>query len=388
MLQHIRLILLFYLLFLKLISVEDSFSDIGNAQDNLPRLEISQGSDLKSTLKAIDLVAHNKLYTNMNSVIKLQKDLDNIILIQNYLFDFISAPYDIFLIHNDGKSKIEGVATKNYILIEGNLKADYQESIRIVSHELAHRYIGHILKQSDDTEVKYKWFFEGFTEFYGVKTLLEANIISEEQYIKIVNNTLADYFNSLVIDIDFNKITKNHLVDSSIRMLSYNKGFVVALVTNHVLRKHSNDKYCLDNLMRQMIIGANEKNFDLTLYARILKNYLPQNLVDSILLSAHDPNLLKSILPERIKNKSLKVMPVASYAMCFNLTKSLESQLIYDVHSNSECYAQGLRAGQQLNCYSIDYGTGNVRLKVTENQEQKIIEFNLKKIKRFIPVFN
>lgn len=81
----------------------------------------------------------------------------------------------------------------------------------MISHELIHRYIGHIIEQDNDkkNEIKYKWFFEGFTEFYGVKTLLDTKLINKDEYLEIINTILKKYFNSLVLDINFEKVGKN-----------------------------------------------------------------------------------------------------------------------------------------------------------------------------------
>ncbi|WP_353281602.1 hypothetical protein [Wolbachia endosymbiont (group B) of Horisme vitalbata] len=125
------------------------------------------------------------------------------------------------LVDNPNLSRTTGAAGKDYVIIEGSLKKNIKDYTRVISHELIHRYIGHIIEQDSDkkNEIKYKWFFEGFTEFYGVKTLLDTKLIDKDEYLKIINISLKEYFNSLIPNIDFEKINQKHLLDQSISML-------------------------------------------------------------------------------------------------------------------------------------------------------------------------
>ncbi|MFL3876538.1 hypothetical protein [Wolbachia endosymbiont of Trichogramma kaykai] len=78
-----------------------------------------------------------------------------------------------------------------------------------------------------------------------MKTLLDTKLIDKDEYLKIINITLIEYFNSLIPDIDFEKINQKHLLDQNISMLSYNRGFTLAMIIDEKLNEVSNGRYNL-----------------------------------------------------------------------------------------------------------------------------------------------
>uniref|UniRef100_UPI00333E6D75 M61 family metallopeptidase n=1 Tax=Wolbachia endosymbiont (group B) of Pilophorus perplexus TaxID=3066160 RepID=UPI00333E6D75 len=262
----------------------------------------------------------------------------------------------------------------------------------MISHELIHRYIGRIIEQDEDeeNEVKYKWFFEGFTEFYGVKTLLDTKFINKDEYLEIINTILKEYFSSLVLDINFEKIGKKHLLDQNISMLSYNKGFILAMIIDEKLNEVSNGRYNLLTTINSIIseITSKKVNFNVDLFASHLKHYLSESFIKDIIASIRDSSILLSLLPSRLLNKNLTFQDTDKYSdICFNLTRSLELQKIRGVKLGSDCHNMGLKDGQELKCYSIDFNSGNIKLKVLENKIPKVIHLKANKMTSSIPIY-
>ncbi|UIP92457.1 peptidase M61 [Wolbachia endosymbiont of Anopheles demeilloni] len=271
-------------------------------------------------------------------------------------------------------------------------KKNIKDYTRVISHELIHRYIGHIIEQDNDkkNEIKYKWFFEGFTEFYGLKTLLDTKLIDKDEYLKIINITLKEYFNSLIPNIDFEKINQKHLLDQNISMLSYNRGFILAMIIDEKLNEVSNGRYNLLTIVNSIIseITSKQVNFNVDLFANHLKYYLPESFIKDIIASIRDSSILLSLLPSRLLNKNLTFQDTDKYSdICFNLTKSLELQKIRGVKLGSDCHNMGLKNGQELKCYSIDFNSGNIKLKVLENKIPKVIYLKANKITSSTPIY-
>ncbi|WP_333023787.1 M61 family metallopeptidase [Wolbachia endosymbiont of Pentidionis agamae] len=343
-------------------------------------------------LKIFDLDKENKLYTNADERINFVSIVNKIILAQDNLFIFKSKPYNIILIDDPNLNDIEGIAKEDYIIVKGDINKDIKEYNRVISHELAHRYIGHTIKQDTDkkNEIKYKWFFEGFTEFYGVKTLLNAELIDIDEYLTIINSTIKEYFNSIINNINFEKISEKHLLDKNIRMLSYYKGFILAVIINEKLNEVSNNKYNLLDLVNEIIdeINSNHIRFDTDLFSCYLKSQLSESFVKKIIDSINNPNILLTLLPNTLLNKNLTFQDIDKHSeICFNIIKTLETQKIKGVKPGSNCYNSGLRDGQQLKCYSMYFNNGYIKLKVLEKEVIKTVHLEAKKIISRIPIY-
>jgi predicted metalloprotease with PDZ domain len=223
-----------------------------------------------------------------------------------------------------------------------------------------------------------------------VKTLLDTEFINKDEYLEIINVTLEEYFNSLTSDINFEKINKKHLLDQNISMLSYNKGFILAMIIYEKLNKVSNGEYNLLNIINKIINETTSKqvNFNVDLFASYLRYQLPESFIKNITASIRDSSILLALLPSKLINKDLTFQGADKYGdICFNLTRSLELQRVYGVKLDSDCYDAGLRDSQELKCYGIDLNSSGIKLKALENKIPRVINLKANKITSSIPVY-
>ncbi|WP_296050425.1 M61 family metallopeptidase [uncultured Alteromonas sp.] len=147
------------------------------------------------------------------------------------------------------------------------LSDSYVNFISLCSHELFHTW--HVKRIKPDVMVNpdlsqeaytdQLWIYEGFTSFYDDVTLARVGVIPPERYFKIVAQNLtrlyknAGRFKQSIAESSFyawNKFYKqdagsvNHIVSY------YNKGGIVALGLDILLRQRSDNRYNLDDLMR------------------------------------------------------------------------------------------------------------------------------------------
>ncbi|OCA06683.1 hypothetical protein [Wolbachia endosymbiont of Trichogramma pretiosum] len=164
-----------------------------------------------------------------------------------------------------------------------------------------------------------------------MKTLLDTKLIDKDEYLKISNTSLKEYFNSLIPNIDFEKINQKHLLDQNISMLNSNRGFTLAMIIDEKLNEVSNGRCDLLTIVNSVVseITSKQVNFNVDLFASHLKHYSPESLTKDIIASIRDPGILLSLLPSRLLNKNLTFQDTDKYSdICFNLTRSLESQKI------------------------------------------------------------
>ncbi|GFR26338.1 hypothetical protein TNCT_702221 [Trichonephila clavata] len=388
-------IIFFLLAILQLFSIAysqslPSFLPIKEPFDNIEKIIETYN------FKSFDLDKENKLYTNIDIDSNLVDTVNKIILAQDDLFVLKSNPYDILLIDNPNMNSVDGVAEKDYVIVEGDFKKDPKNYTIVISHELMHRYIGHIIEQDNDKkiEIMYKWFFEGFTEFYGAKALIDAKLINTDEYLKIVNITLQKYFNSPINKISFEKMDEKHLLSNNINMITYyQKGFILAMIIDEKLRER---KYNLLNIVNKIISETTLKqvDFNTDLFTSYLREHLPESFIKKFVSSINNPSTLLTLLPHRLLNKNLTFQDTESHSdICFDLTKSLELRKIHEVKLNSDCYNRGLRDGQALKCYSMYFYNGSIKngdieLKVLENEIPRIVHIKAGKTIKRIPVYN
>lgn len=336
-------------------------------------------------LKHFELIRGNKLYTNVPDSINLINVVNKIIWMQGNLFKLKNKPYNIILVDNPKASTAEGVAKASCIIVEGNLKEHPKDYARVISHELIHRYIGHILEPPQENEAAYKWFFEGFTEFFGVQTLLGIQLINENEYLKLVNARLEEWVNHLAINIGLERLGRTS------QTIKYNKGFMLALILDEKLRQVSHREVSLQTIVNKVIseVSVKATHFDINLLINCLERHLPKPFVQKILIVIRDSSQLISLLPRKLLNKNLGFQFVDRYnTVCFNVLKSIESRKIQGVQPKSDCYIKGLRNHQELKCYSIYFNSGEVKVKVLdENKREKTIYLRANKTLRSVPMY-
>lgn len=149
----------------------------------------------------------------------------------------------------------------------GKMTDGYQVFLSLCSHEFFHTW--HVKRTkpielfdaSLDSE-KYTeqlWIYEGFTSYYDDLSLLKTDLISQQAYLKVVAQNLTRLLRNKgrlkqsITDSSFDAWTKfykqdegsiNHIVSY------YNKGAVLALCLDLIIRKESKNQYSLDDVMQ------------------------------------------------------------------------------------------------------------------------------------------
>jgi predicted metalloprotease with PDZ domain len=336
-------------------------------------------------------LANNKIYSDVNLDLSFKEKIEKIIQTQDKFFNKKAKPYNIFLI-NSSNSQFKGTTKSAHIIVAGDFNTDNNESIRVIAHELVHRYIGNIILQNKDHELEYKWFFEGFTEYLAVQSLLYSKFINDLEYLKIINDTLEKYFNSPLNNIRFDKIQQQHIKDKQISVLSYYKGFIIAFILDEKIKEKSDHTCSIKCFLNELILTTASNNyvFETSIFQEILKHYLSKDYIEQILSSINNPKILENLLPKKIFNDQHLVKKyIDQYQTCFDLSKTLESRFIHGVDDNSDCYQKGLRNGQILRCYSINYNSGLIYLgtSCTKNNKETIKIEAIKK-SHLIPSYN
>ncbi len=209
---------------------------------------------------------------------RLSKDLTKICNYEIALFgEFPTERYlFITLLTQDGFGGLEHRSSTALMYSRDNLPGidqgtsvsdGYRTFLSLCSHELFHtwhvkRIRPQALKEADLTKEAYTnqlWIYEGFTSYYDDLCVYRAGCIDEKSYLELIGQNLtrlcrnAGRLKQSASASSFNAWTKFYQQDASAvnNIVSYyNKGGIIAMCLDLVLRQQSNDEATLDKVMQ------------------------------------------------------------------------------------------------------------------------------------------
>jgi predicted metalloprotease with PDZ domain len=145
----------------------------------------------------------------------------------------------------------------------------YRVFLSLCSHEFFHTWHVKRIKPEElfaatlDQEqyTEQLWIYEGFTSYYDDFSLLKCGLINQTEYLKVVGQNLTRLirnkgrFKQTITESSFYAWTKFYKQDEGAvnNIVSYyNKGAVLAMCLDLLIKQHSNGNYSLDDVMRHL----------------------------------------------------------------------------------------------------------------------------------------
>ncbi len=151
----------------------------------------------------------------------------------------------------------------------GQMTDGYRVFLSLCSHEFFHTWhvkrikpqelFGAALDKEQYTEQL--WIYEGFTSYYDDFSLFRCELITQAEYLKVVGQNLTRLirnkgrFKQTITQSSFDAWTKFYKQDESAvnNIVSYyNKGAVLAMCLDLLIKHQSNGHYSLDDVMRHL----------------------------------------------------------------------------------------------------------------------------------------
>ncbi|MCP5381159.1 MAG: hypothetical protein H6912_02200 [Kordiimonadaceae bacterium] len=168
-----------------------------------------------------------------------------------YLSIFPDTPktkYTMFFLRGDVE---DAEAFNNGAAFTTNLKLSQENTIfwaDFIAHELFHFWNGQRIRPADRGQGS--WFSEGLTDYYANLTLVNRRILSEEWFVRRMENIFGNYlwfetsdiFNGLSV-LDAGKEKGRN------RFGVYDAGWVIAFALDTEIRRKTNNKKSLDDAM-------------------------------------------------------------------------------------------------------------------------------------------
>lgn len=257
-----------------------------------------------SNLRAFSInINNNPVYTIFNGYWDKMKDEDllgtikKLITTQRNTWQDNDFPYFLisFLsLEKDCNAKVQYAGTAH----QNSFRAYFpkacplmSEMYELISHELMHVWIGKkIVFGKERGKIDGKWFSEGFCDYYGRLMSYRSGLISEDMYFNSLNREIESYFLSSALNTSLYELVDRMYKENSsadLEKLPYQQGELVALELNKLIKNNSNQRYSLDDPIKDMIKEANNsngyKNFALNDIKNIFNKYLSNNAIDNFL---------------------------------------------------------------------------------------------------------
>ncbi len=188
---------------------------------------------------------------------ELSAYIEKIITTQRNFCEDYEFAYFLITVMPFQDSGISGSGMTNaFCMWVGNCANNAKDRILfLLGHEHFHTWNGHTIKfgGKKNSDKPFYWFREGFTDYYAYVLNLRAKIITKEEYLKNYNLVLQTYFTSPVRNISNQEITNSFWKNYAVEKLPYQRGFLLAHNWNAIIKRKSDGKYSIDDVMRKLL---------------------------------------------------------------------------------------------------------------------------------------
>ena len=127
----------------------------------------------------------------------------------------------------------------------------------VLAHELFHAWNADKISASGPGSA---WLSEGVTDYYTRLLLLRGGLLSLDDYVKAWNKTLCDYELSPASRAPQAKVSALFFADPAIGKTPYRQGALLAANWNAALRRATQGRVSLDDILRDLLAAARAPN--------------------------------------------------------------------------------------------------------------------------------
>jgi predicted metalloprotease with PDZ domain len=169
---------------------------------------------------------------------------------RRFWHDAGSPNYFVSWLALDDRGTISGTSYYNsFSLFQSAHDKLSQDLLQTISHEYFHNWIGSALTSPEPGEL-YKWFTEGFTDYYSLKVLHTTGIISKRDFMASLNKDIREYYLSPAFRFENQELMGKFWEDRNLRLLGYRRGLTIAFMLDS--RIAGKGSASLDDLMHAL----------------------------------------------------------------------------------------------------------------------------------------
>lgn len=369
------------------------FSNIGNG--NHPFIQVSTQDDISGFIaggkyhneklliqeSSVDIYISNRFAPRTKTY---TEELKKLILYQRNLFkDYAFGYFLISLSHRD--DILAGVALKNSFICLANSQTQPYKIHRLLSHEMFHTWLpnkGKIIPDEEDKAsfYQFEWFHEGFTEYCGRQILLDIGVLSQENYVDLVNRDLLRLAKNPVNKITYEEVKQvienGHFYNTH-KNLSYVRGALIALSWEEKIRSNTNGKKSILDFVREIVKMAEKNGGELN--KDVFFDWAVKNGIDAekdwerYIINGK----LIDQIPENLdKNYRLVDEVYSEFEPGFNISASKKAKKIIGLVEGGLAEKNGLSEGIELiNIENDSNAELPIKIYVKVNNKERIISY-------------
>lgn len=273
-----------------------------------------------------------------------------IVKLQREWFQDFSQPYYTVTICNRNNN-VAGTSFPNLFVCFIMPEATKLQLLKLLSHEMFHRWLPNnfsVKLNEGESSFKYTWLYEGFTDYFSRKILLEAGIMDKKEFINSFNTDLYLIANNSSANETYAQLLerkKNHSFSGEQNKLYYYKGCLMALKWDIQIQQKNSQK-SLKQLLLELMERAKidvDKEIDFEYFIAKGNQYGIDVKEDfnKYIIEGRDIELnSKSFNPDYV----LDFVEMPSFEKGYEVEYG-DVSIIKSVIENSNAYKAGLRKG-------------------------------------------
>jgi predicted metalloprotease with PDZ domain len=246
----------------------------------------------------------------------------------------------------------------------------YEDLLGVSSHEQFHAWNIKTIRPVEMMPYDYSrenysrlgYVAEGVTTYYGDVMLLRSGVFTEEQYLKTFNENLEKHFNNFgrlnlsVADSSFDTWLDGYKAGVPGRKSSiYTEGALCAFILDMLIRKNTNNKKSLDDLMRLLYeeFGKKHRGYSESDYktaaekiAGIALDDFFENYINGV--SSYVPELTTALNYIGYELKTMKKNSTVESSLGFKTQAEGGKTVIAAIYPNSPADKAGLSAQDEI----------------------------------------
>jgi predicted metalloprotease with PDZ domain len=273
-------------------------------------------------------------------------DIQKVVGIVRDFFHDDNFPYFLVTLkpYDTDRGSSDGSGFTNAFWLYMSRLDPFSTQLTQLSHEAFHAWNPRRMGVPDGDEKSTDWFHEGFTRYYADLLVYRAGLLPLTTYVENTNRDLHDYPTSTS---------------------AYVRGRVFALWLDQEIRKNSDQKKSLDNVMLDMV-REGDQGFTLARILETAGRYISADARGQLERAVKQGASLPAPDDALGPCAHVSMDQMATFDLGFNLAASRDANTVTGVIPDGPAFKAGLRDGQTL-----------AGVSVYNNQPEKLARFTI-----------
>ncbi len=277
--------------------------------------------------------------------------------------------------------------TNSFMMHLSRLDSLPHDTLATIAHETFHSWNPNKIGAKPGSDYPVSWFCEGFTVYYADLLLFRAGLISFPDYVAGINEKLRRYKSGEGTEVTLQDFVGKHSAnDAVLNQLDYRRGAVLAIWLDANIRRKTGNRSSLDRVTfdlvhqnaayghrhdEQPMVLTNQRIF------RAASKYLGRDLRKQLRQYVERGGDIQ--VPQTALGPCAQSRAEISQKFDLGFDRSSISQpkVVFGVELGSEAYKAGVRDGQKMFDWSIDFDDSSkeVRLRVLTDHGDQILQY-------------